>query len=105
LFGEKRARESAKERIVNAGFGGEEFAELLIRLLEGTPIVEDEAQMRHFLELSPREKFLVARIVDAGEARTVEGALRDLEDRSEAHERALRIRSTFRALPAESSDQ
>ena len=70
----------------------------LLKMLEDTTVVHDEGEREAFVRLSPREQVVVTTLIKAGEASTVEEAIRDYTERREAHERALERRAAFRPI-------
>jgi hypothetical protein len=86
-----------------SGMSAKKFSEIVVWLLEETPIVEDPEELARFKRLSSREMYAVAYCLKAGEASTVEEALqdeavRDWLERREAHERALELRKQIRVV-------
>ena len=63
----------------------EEIAKSVVELLRDTPLAADERELGRFVRLSPREQFVVAILVEAGEAETVQDALDSMAEREEAH--------------------
>ena len=59
--------------------------ERLLEMLEGTAVGHDEQEREAFVRLSPREQVVVTTLIKAGEASTVEEAIRDYTERREAH--------------------
>jgi hypothetical protein len=76
----------------------------LLEMLEGTPIAHDEQEREAFVCLSRREQVVVTTLIKAGEASTVEEAMRDYNERREAHKRALEWRAAFRPIPSSNSE-
>ena len=70
----------------------------LLEMLEDTKVVHDGQEREAFVRLSPREQVVVTTLIKAGEASTVEEAMRDYTERREAHERALERRAAFRLI-------
>ena len=94
-----RWRPAGRSSVKDGAFSAEEFAVLISRLLEGTPVVEDEHQLDLLGRLGPKDMFATAVVLAAGEARTVEEAL----DFLAAGRMAVEARNRFRVLPGGSA--
>jgi hypothetical protein len=70
----------------------------LLEMLEGTPVGHDEQEREAFVRLSPQEQVVVTTLIKAGEASTVEEAMRDYTERREVHEQAVERRKAFRVI-------
>jgi hypothetical protein len=77
----------------------------LLEMLEGTPVGHDEQEREAFVRLSPQEQVVVTTLIKADEASTVEEAIRDYTERSEAHERALEARAAFQVIRNPDAEQ
>jgi hypothetical protein len=77
----------------------------LLEMLEGTPVAHARRGREAFVRLSPREQVVVTTLIMAGESSTVEEAMRDYTERSEAHERALEARAAFQVIRNPDAEQ
>ena len=77
----------------------------LLETMEGTSVAHDEQEREAFLRLSSQEQFIVTVLIKAGEASTVKEAMRDYNERREAHERAQERRAAFRSVPSPDAEQ
>ncbi len=83
----------------NGAFSEEKFTVLINRLLEGTPIAEDERELERLGRLGPKDVLATAIVLAAGQARTVEEA----RAFDAAGKRAVEARQGFRVLRGGSS--
>jgi hypothetical protein len=77
----------------------------LLEMLEGTPVAHARRGREAFVRLSPREQVVVTSLIKAGVASTVEEAMRECAERSEAHEWALEARVAFRVIRNPDAEQ
>ncbi len=83
----------------DGAFSEEKFTVLINRLLEGTPVAEDERQLDLLGRQGPKDVLATAVVLAAGQARTVEEAL----DFRASGKKAVEAQQGFSVLPGGSA--
>ncbi len=94
-----RGRHAGRSSVKDGAFSEEKFTVLINRLLEGTPVAEDERQLDLLGRLGPKDVLATAVVLAAGQARTVEEAL----DFRASGKKAVEARQGFSVLPSGSA--